>query len=111
MKSTVVHSVGAMEGLRRGAFSPDTTTPPQNFAALKARISDALAALEAIQPAEVEAFIGRDMRFVAGERQLPFTAENFLLSFSQPKFYFHATTTYDTLRWEGTTDWEAQFRR
>jgi uncharacterized protein len=100
-KSTVVHSLGAIEGVRRGAFSPDTTTPPESFAALKARISDALAALEAIQPAEVEAFVGRDMRFVAGERQLPFTAENFLLSFSQPNFYFHATTTYDILRWKG----------
>ena len=30
-----------------------------------------------------------------------FTAENFLLSFSQPNFYFHATTTYDILRWKG----------
>jgi hypothetical protein len=41
------------------------------------------------------------MRFVAGDRQIAFTAENFLLSFSQPNFYFHATTTYDILRWKG----------
>ena len=101
VKSTVVHSLGAIEGVRRGAFSPDTTTPPASFATLRERIADTLAALEAIQPAEVEAFIGRDMRFVAGERQVPFTAESFLLSFSQPNFYFHATTTYDILRWKG----------
>jgi uncharacterized protein len=101
VKSTVVHSLGAIEGVRRGAFSPDTTKPPDGFAALKTRISDALAGLGAIQPAEVEDFVGRDMRFVAGERQLSFTAENFLLSFSQPNFYFHATTTYDILRWKG----------
>jgi len=40
------------------------------------------------------------MPFVFGERQVDFTAENFLLSFSQPNFYFHATTTYDILRWK-----------
>ncbi len=41
------------------------------------------------------------MRFAAGERRLEFTAESFLLSFSQPNFYFHAATTYDILRWKG----------
>jgi uncharacterized protein len=101
IKSTAVHSLGAIEGVRRGIFSPDTTKPPSSFAALKARVADALSGLEAIQPSEVDAFVGRDMRFVAGDRQLDFTAENFLLSFSQPNFYFHATTTYDILRWKG----------
>jgi hypothetical protein len=101
VKSTAVHSLGAIEGVRRGVFSPDVTTPPEIFTALKARIADTLAALEAIQPAEVDAFLGRDMRFVSGDRHLDFTVENFLLSFSQPNFYFHATTTYDILRWKG----------
>ena len=58
-------------------------------------------ALEAIEPAEIESFIGRDMRFEFGARRLEFTAEEFLLSFSQPNFYFHATTAYDILRWKG----------
>jgi uncharacterized protein len=101
VKSTAVHSLGAIEGVRRGVFSPDVTTPPETFTALKARIADTLAALEVIQPAEVDAFVGRDMRFASGDRRLDFTAENFLLSFSQPNFYFHATTTYDILRWKG----------
>jgi hypothetical protein len=35
------------------------TTPPETFTALKARIADTLAALEGIQPAEVDAFAGR----------------------------------------------------
>src|SRR5437016_4302667 len=90
VKSTAVHSLGAIEGVRRGVFSPDVTTPPET-----------LAALEALQPTEVDAFVGRDMRFVSGDRRLDFTAENFLLSFSQPNFYFHAATTYDILRWKG----------
>src|SRR5450755_232383 len=48
VKSTVVHSLGAIEGVRRGVFSPDTTTPPDTFAALKVRIVETLAALEAV---------------------------------------------------------------
>ena len=101
VKSTAVHSLGAIEGVRRGVFLPDTTTPPDNFAALKTRIAQTIAALESIDPAEVDGFVGRDMRFAFGERHIDFTAENFLLSFSQPNFYFHAATTYDILRCKG----------
>jgi hypothetical protein len=101
VKATAVHSLGAIEGVRKGVFSPDMTPPPQTFAALKAHIVDTLAALETIEPLEINAFLGRDMRFAFGERQMNFTAENFLLSFSQPNFYFHATTAYDILRWKG----------
>lgn len=101
VKSTAVHSLGAIEGIRRGVFSPDSTPPPETFAALEARITATLSALEAIDPAEVESFAGRDMRFVFGDRHIDFTAEDFLLSFSQPNFYFHAATAYDILRWKG----------
>lgn len=101
VKSVAVHSLGAIEGIRRGVFSPDTTPPPGTFAALHQRIAATLAALEAIDTAEIDAFIGRDMRFAFGDRHVDFTAEEFLLSFSQPNFYFHATTAYDILRWKG----------
>ena len=101
VKSTAVHSLGSIEGVRRGVFSPDMTPPPQTFAALKARVAEALAALAEITPAEVDGFVGRDMRFEFGQRRLEFTAENFLLSFSLPNFYFHAATAYDILRWKG----------
>src|SRR3989449_1101760 len=61
VKSTAVHSLGAIEGVRRGVFSPDMTPPPESFAALKTRIADARATLEVIEPAEVDAFVGREM--------------------------------------------------
>lgn len=101
VKSAAVHSIGAIEGLRKGVFSPDRTEPPADFAALKTLIAKALAAVDAIDAAEIDAFIGKDMRFAMGDFKIEFTAENFLLSFSLPNFYFHATTAYDILRWKG----------
>jgi hypothetical protein len=101
VKSTAVHSLGSIEGVRRGVFSPDGTTPPDSFSALKARVGETIRALEALDSAEIESFIGRDMAFVFGDLRINFLAENFLLSFSLPNFYFHATTAYDILRWQG----------
>jgi len=101
VKSTAVHSLGAIEGVRKGVFSPDTTEPPETFAALKVRVAETLAVLTKIEPAEVDGFLGLDMRFAFGSNFRDYTAENFLLSFSVPNFYFHATTTYDILRWKG----------
>lgn len=101
VKSTAVHSLGAIEGVRSGVFAPDRTPPPADFAGLKARIAQTIAVLQKLDPAEVEGFIGRDVMFRLGEHTMPFAAEDFLLSFSQPNFYFHATTAYDILRWKG----------
>lgn len=101
VKSTAVHSLGAIEGVRAGVFSPDRSAFPLDFAGLRAAIAKAHDALAAIEPAEVDGFVGRDMRFSFGERHMDFCAEEFLLSFSQPNFYFHATTAYDILRWKG----------
>jgi len=101
IKSTAVHSLGAVEGVRKGVFSPDTTAPPETFAALKTRIGETRTALEKIDIAEIDGFLGRDVRFAFGNNFRDYTAENFLLSFSLPNFYFHATTTFDILRWKG----------
>jgi uncharacterized protein len=101
VKATAEHSLGAIVGVRKGVFSPDISPPPQSFAALKSKIAETLTAIEAIDAAEIESFVGRDMRFSFREHHMDFTAEDFLLSFSQPNFYFHASTAYDILRWKG----------
>ncbi|MCM2297071.1 DUF1993 domain-containing protein [Rhodoferax sp.] len=103
IKSVVVHSVGAIQGVRNGLFSPDLSPWPDSFAGLKDQVSNAVTALEKINPNEINGFLGRDMRFEIGERRMDFTAENFLLSFSMPNFFFHATTAYDILRHKGLT--------
>lgn len=103
IKSTAVHSIGAIEGVRQGVFSPDTASPSKTFAGLAEQLAETISKLEALDPVEVESFIGRDMRFQFGDHSMDFTAEDFLLSFSQPNFYFHATTAYDILRMKGLT--------
>src|SRR5580698_6386362 len=42
VKSTKVHSIGAIEGVRKGAFSPDNSTPPQTFPDLKVQVAEAI---------------------------------------------------------------------
>lgn len=101
VNQTTHHSVGAIEATKKGVFSPDLTPPPETFADLQVAVAGALATLGAYRPEEINALEGGDMRFQLGERVMPFTAENFLLSFSLPNFYFHATTAYDILRHNG----------
>jgi hypothetical protein len=101
VKSMGVHSRGAIEGARSGVFSPDMSTPPESFAALKQRLDETVAALEAVEESEVESWVGKPMAFVIGERRLEFVAEDFLLHFSQSNFHFHSTTAYAILRMRG----------
>jgi uncharacterized protein len=101
VKSVSSHTRGAIEGIRAGTFSPDIGEPPATFDAMRGQLDESIAALEALDEAEMEEWIGQPMKFVFREFQMPFTAEDFLLSFSQPNFYFHAATAYDILRMKG----------
>jgi hypothetical protein len=109
VKSVAVHSAGAIEGVRRGEFAPDTSTPPDSFDGLRLQLVQAKSLLEAVDPEEMEALQGRAMVFAFGKHRIDFTVENFLLSFSQPNFYFHAATAYDILRWLGAPVGKADF--
>jgi hypothetical protein len=101
VNSVAHHSLGAIEGLRSGAFHPPAGPMPRDYAACQALIAETLAGLKALTPDEVNALEGGDMVFKIGDFKMPFTAEGFLMSFSLPNFYFHATTAYDILRQKG----------
>jgi uncharacterized protein len=101
VKCCADHSLGAVEGVRAGNYSPSMAPPPKDFATLRTRIADAQTALRAISADEINALAGRDMQFSMNTMKIPFTAENFLYSFSLPNFYFHAATAYDILRHKG----------
>ncbi len=95
------HSLGAVQGLQAGVFSPPQPEPNLTYKRLEEMVRDTLAGLESISAVEVNCLEGKDMQFKAGEFTIPFTAESFILSFSLPNFYFHATTIYDILRMKG----------
>ncbi len=101
VKSIAGHSMGAIEGVRAGVYSPDMTPAPTDFTGLKAVLKTADEGLATLDPAELDGFIGKDMLFAMRDMKMPFTVENFLLSFSQPNFYFHASTLYGILRNKG----------
>jgi len=99
--SVAHHSRGAMEAAKSGVFAPSAGKPDLDYAGLQALVMEARNELSGLTPEAVNAFVGRDVVFKFGERALPFTAEGFLMSFSLPNFFFHATTAYDILRHEG----------
>jgi hypothetical protein len=99
--SVAHHSIGAIEGAKAGVFLPPGQSPPHDYAALQKMVADTRDALQALTPAEIDALEGSDMIFQLGNRKVPFIAEDFLMSFSLPNFYFHATTAYGILRSKG----------
>ena len=103
IKSVTTHSIKAIEGVRAGVFSPDMAPWPKDMAGLRAQIDATRAAVDALTQEEINGFVGRDTAFVFGETRMPFAAEDFLLSFSMPNFYFHATTAYAILRANGVS--------
>lgn len=99
--SVAHHSWGAMQGLKEGVFRPPSFELDKDYAGLQALVSEARSGLADLKKPEVEALADQSMVFSLGKREMPFTNENFLLSFSLPNFYFHATTAYDILRMLG----------
>lgn len=101
VQAAIGHSLGAIEGAQGGEFKPPYGNPKSDYAALQKEVADAIAKLKSFTPSDVNALEGKDVVFNLGERTLPFTGENFLLTFSLPNFHFHATTAYDILRSKG----------
>lgn len=98
IKCVAEHTQGAIEGVRQGVYSPDLNPPPTTFAALRDKLDTAKAFMKGLDDTELESWIGRDMRFEFKDRRLDFTVEDFLLSFAQPNFYFHASAAYSIAR-------------
>jgi hypothetical protein len=101
IKSIQHHSLGAIDGIKKGVFSPPAGMPEGGYADMQKFIADTRESLQALTREEVDGLAGKDVAFQFGERKMPFTAESFVMSFSLPNFYFHATTAYDILRNKG----------
>lgn len=109
VKSVAEHTSGAIEGVKAGVYGPDLNPPPTTFEALRAKLDEAKDTLGALTEDEMESWIGRDMRFEFKTMRMDFTAENFLLSFSQPNFYFHASAAYSIARHLGVAIGKTDF--
>lgn len=101
IRAVWLHSAGAIEGVQKGETAPDFSAPPADFATLKAKIDEAVASLKAVRPEAVNGLVGKDTCFRIGERRMDFLAEDYLLTFALPNFFFHATTAYAILRSRG----------
>jgi hypothetical protein len=115
IEALVHHSVWGLEAVKNGVFAPPALIGSQPFAKLQAMVAEAIQLLEAFTPDEVNGWAGKDLDIYLHRplneddattsiwvpRQLAFTAETFLLSFSFPNFYFHVVTAYNILRTRG----------
>lgn len=100
--SVAHHSMGAIEGAKAGVFGPPRMTD-ESYEDLQKLVTDAKDAVAQHSADDINALEGKPMEFRMGSLAMPFKAEDFLLTFSLPNFYFHATTTYDILRSKGVT--------
>ena len=99
--SIVHHSVGAIDALKTGEFGPPKMPDNLNFENCKNMLKEAEKNLMNINPSEIDNLAGQEVIFKMGSITWPFTATEFILSFSLPNFYFHLTTFYDMLRMKG----------
>ena len=99
--AAVHHSLGAINGVRSGVFSPPRPDPNASYDDLQNLVKHAVSELAKVTPEEVNGFEGKDLVFKAGSYSRPHVGHVFLMTFSVPNFYFHATTAYDILRMQG----------
>lgn len=95
------HSLGALLGMRDGRFTTPSFDLDKSYAELQSLVADAKAGVAAFSEADANALGDKSLVFSVGKQEMPFSNQNFLMSFSLPNFYFHATTTYDILRMMG----------
>lgn len=122
------HAVWGLEAARTGVFAPPPLIGPMPFADLRATVETAIRELEALDPAEVNGWAGRQFdieiyrptdpdnahRSAWGPQTLPLTPETYLLTYALPNFYFHVVTAYAILRTRGVPigkgDYEGDLR-
>lgn len=122
------HSVWGLEAVKTGVFGPPPLVGAIPFASLQRVLGEAIAALESLNPDEVNSWSGKslDIEIYRPEdeanastsgwipRRFVLTPATFILTYSLPNFYFHAVTAYTILRTQGVPigkgDYEGHLR-
>ena len=96
------HAVGGVEAILSGEIGPSSGPAPEHdYAGLQALIEEARATLAGVGRQEIDAREGQEVVFRVPGREMRFTVEGFVLSFSLPNLHFHAATAYGILRAKG----------
>ena len=102
VKSCWVHSAFALSQCEQGTFSPHMEPAPDSFAGLREVLAQAASGLAKVDEQQLENMADNDLIFSIGDKfRLDFTVQNFLLGFTQPNFFFHATSAYAIMRGKG----------
>ena len=96
-------SDAAKAGVARlcGIDNPSFPDTEKTFAELHARIKKTIDFLQSVKPEQIDGSEQKKIEFKAGQRELKFTGEDYLLGFVLPNFYFHVTAAYAILRHKG----------
>lgn len=94
---------GNIEAIRAGQAGPPPEMEVTRYAQLETMLSETIANLKTVEPAELDSLIEKDVIFVLGDFKIPFKGLGFLTSFALPNFYFHVTTAYNLLRRKGVS--------
>jgi len=103
VKQVQIFTDQAIRGISRLAGTepppfPDTET---TFAELKTRLEKAIAHVQSFKPEQIDGSEGRDIVMKTPRGDMNFKGQQYLLGFSLPNFFFHATTAYSILRHVG----------
>jgi hypothetical protein len=84
--------------LLAGVEQPQFEAPETTIAGLKERLARAITFVQSVKPEQIDGTEDKEivLKFPRGE--MKFTGQQFLLNFTLPNFYFHATTAYNILR-------------
>jgi uncharacterized protein len=97
LEQMTVHACRACAELS-GTSAPAFESNNASFAALKARIGKAADFVKGIKPEQIDGTEDKEIVMKFGAHEAKFTGQSFLLNFSLPNFYFHATVAYAILR-------------
>ncbi len=85
-----------------GVEPPKWADDEASLDALRARIRKTIEYAESVAAEKIDGSEEREIQLPAGpDRTIPFSGEAFLVHFSLPNFFFHATMTYALLRQGG----------
>lgn len=100
VRSTTNHAVRACAMLA-GVPQPDLGDNQTTISELKERIAKTVDFIKSLKPEQIDGQEEKEIVLKFGANEFKFTGLAFLLNFSLPNFYFHASTSYDILRHAG----------